>query len=213
MIFNKYLIVTFLFFFENCFGAQTYWLKNFAPSDPKNPPAQLRVTPPNPADLRLHPEHVDVTFITIDGDLLIVNDHICHAKLKPFERKTHIKFGQWEEVEEIGGYPKFRANLIKHLKSDPDTWDKVMWMDEIKSAVPDYVGECGLFKGIRRIYFGKDDVIIPDPFHGYYRYVKGDAAVFYRTMEEAEQKRIRAAEESRKLEERILKSLPPAKVK
>jgi hypothetical protein len=203
---RKTAIAALILIFATDGWSQTYWLARFAPSNPKKPPAQLRVDPPTHTD-------VDVTFITIQDDLLIVNDHICHAKLKPFERKTHVKFDQWQEVEEIGGYTKFRANIIKHLKSDPDDWNKVMWMEEVKSAIPDYVGECGLFRGIRRIYFGKDDVIIPDHFHGYYRYVKGAPATFYTTMEESEKRRIRAAEETRKLEERLLKGAVPVKPK
>lgn len=202
---NIVVVITLVALMSVSWG-QTYWLARFAPSNPKKLPAQLRVDPPTHTD-------IGVAYITIAGDLLIVGDHNCHAKLKPFERKTHVKFDQWEEVEEIGGYPKFRANLIKYLKSDPETWTNVMWMEEIKSAVPDYVGECGMFRGTRRIYFGKDDVIIPDHFHGYYRYVKGAPATFYRTMEEAERRRIQAAEETKQLEERLLKGTVPAKPK
>jgi hypothetical protein len=199
-------VITILFNIVGNCCAQTFWLERFAPSNPKSPPAQLRVEPPTHTD-------VGVAFITIIDDLLIVGDHNCHARLSPSERKIHIKFDQWEEVEEIGGYEKFRANIIKHLKSDPETWGKVMWMKEVESKVPDYVGECGLLKGARRIYFGRNDVIIPDNFHGYYRYVKGAPATFYRTMEEAERRRIEAAEESRKLEERLLKGAVPIKSK
>lgn len=186
--------------------SQTYWLARFAPSNPQKPPARLKVDPPTHTA-------VDVTFITINGDLLIVNDHICHARLVLPERQSQIKFDNWEEVEEIGGYEKFRENLISNLKSDPNTWTKNMWMKEIKSATQNYEGECGLFSGTRKIYFGNDDVIIPQPFHGYYRYVKGAAATFHTTMEEAEQRKIRAAAESKELEERLLKKNQPVKTK
>lgn len=195
-----------LLVFSSQSWGQTYWLAGFAPSNPQKPPARLKVAPPTHTA-------VDVTFITINGDLLIVNDHICHARLALPDRASQIKFDNWEEVEEIGGYEKFRENLISNLKSDPNTWTKTMWMKEIKSAIPNYEGECGLFSGTRKIYFGNDDVIIPQPFHGYYRYIKGPAATFHTTMEEAEQRKIRAAEDSKKLEERLLKTPPPAKAK
>lgn len=183
---------------------QTYWLARFAPSNPQKPPARLKVDPPTHTA-------IDVTFITINGDLLIVNDHICHARLTLPERASQIKFDNWEEVEEIGGHEKFRANLISNLKSDPNTWTKTMWMKEIKSTVPNYEGECGLFSGVRKIYFSNDDVIIPHPFHGYYRYIKGPDATFHTTMEESEQRKLRAAENTKKLEERLLKTPLPAK--
>lgn len=212
-MFQNTAISILLFLFISHCSAQTFWLKSFSPSDPKTPPTQLKVVPPNPTDLEQYPDHVDVTFITIEGDLLIVNDHICHATLRQPERATRVQFDNWEEVEDIGGYAKFRANIIANLKSDPDNWTKTMWMKEIKSASPNYSGECGLFSGTRKIYFGKDDVIIPQPFHGYYRYVKGAPAVFHTTMEESEQKRIRAAEEARKLDERLLKGSNSGKQK
>ncbi|MFG6469086.1 hypothetical protein [Roseateles sp. BYS87W] len=186
--------------------AETYWLARFSPSNPKRPPTRLKVDPPTHTA-------VDVTFITIDGDLLIVNDHICHARLTTPDRQSQIKFDNWEEVEDTGGYDKFRNNLITNLKSDPNTWTKTMWMKEIKSAAPNYDGECGLFSGTRKIYFGNDDVIIPQPFHGYYRYIKGPAATFHTTMKEAEQRKILAAEDSRKLAERLPKTPGVAKTK
>lgn len=212
-MFKQAIYTVFLFSLMSQCSAQTYWLRSFAPSDPKKPPTQLRVVPPNPTDLEQYPDQIDVTFITIEGNNLIVNDHICHATLREPERSTRIQSDNWEEVEEIGGYVKFRKNLVKNLKSDPETWTKTMWMKEIKSETPNYSGECGLFSGTRKIYFGINDVIIPQPFHGYYRYVKGAAAVFHTTQEESEKKRIRAAEESQKLKEGLLKNSVPSKAK
>lgn len=198
-----------LFLTSHC-SAQTYWLRNFAPSDPQKPPIHLRVTPPKQNDLKQYPNHIDAPFLTIEGDNLIVNDHICLAKLTTSERSTRIQLDNWEEVEEIGGYAKFRKNLIANLESDPENWTRTTWMTEIKSARPDYSGECGLFSGTRKIYFGKDDLIIPQPFHGYYRYVKGPKAILRTTWEESEKKKIRATEETKELEERLFKSPTPS---
>ena len=208
----NFLVVILLFLTSHCL-AQTYWLKNFAPSNPKKPPIQLKVTPPNPSDLEQYPDHIDAPFITIDGENLIVNDYTCLAKLRTPDRSTRIQFDNWEEVEEIGGYAKFRQNLISNLRSDPESWTKPIWMTEVKSAKPDHTGECGLFSGTRKIYFGKDDVIIPQPFHGYYRYVKGPGAVLRTTWEESERKKIRAGEETQKLEDRLLKGPKPNHLK